>query len=64
MYTGKDWHQGQRQAQANANASQVPWVLWMYLTDVHCERATDRDMAGESTRVREGGIVIEPEPVT
>ena len=61
MYTGKDWHKGIRQAQANANASGVPWVVSMYLTDVHCERATEKDMSGESQRMRDGGKIVEPE---
>jgi hypothetical protein len=55
-----DFDKGIRQAQANANASRVPWVVWMYLGSVHCEQATDRDMSGESGRVRDGGRVIEP----
>jgi len=60
MYTGKDWHKGLRQAQANANASGVPWIVWMYLTGVHCERATERDLSGESGRI-DGGTIVEPE---
>jgi len=63
VYVGKDWRKGLRQGQANANASGVPWVVWMYLVDVFCERATEKDMAGESGRVRDGGVVIEPEGV-
>jgi hypothetical protein len=60
MYVGKDWNKGLRQAQANANASNVPWIVWMYLTDVHCERATERDMASESGKMRDGGVIVEP----
>jgi len=60
MYVGKDWHKGLRQAQANANASRVPWIVWSHFSDVHCERATERDMAGESVLMREGGKIVEP----
>lgn len=59
MFVGKDWNKGVRQAQANA--SLVPWVVWMYVTDVHCARATEADMAGESVKMREGGKIVEPE---
>lgn len=61
MYVGKDWAKGVRQAQANANASRAPWVVWLYITDVHCDRATERDLAGESGRMRDGGRIVEPE---
>lgn len=55
-----DWAKGIRQAQANADASNAPWVVWMYIRDVHCERATERDLSGESGRVRDGGQIVEP----
>lgn len=56
-----DWQKGIRQAQANANASDVPWIVFMYLRSVHCERASERDLSGESGKMRDGGQIVEPE---
>jgi hypothetical protein len=60
MFIGRDWNKGIRQAQANANASGMPWIVWMYIQDVHIERATERDLSGESGRMRDGGKIVEP----
>ena len=61
MFVGKDWNKGIRQAQANANWTGEPWVVWLWLTDVHCERAEPQDLTGESRRMKEGALVVEPE---
>jgi hypothetical protein len=56
-----DFRKGIRQAQANANASGVPWIVWSWINIVHCERANERDLAGETARMRDGGQIVEPE---
>lgn len=62
-----DMEKGTRQAQANANSSGVPWIVWMYPNgtrlNVFCDPATESDMCGTSGRVLNGGKVIEPEGV-
>jgi hypothetical protein len=30
MYAGRDYRRARRQAQANADQTGVPWVLWIY----------------------------------
>lgn len=61
MYVGKDWPRAIRHAQANANASGRPWVVWFYCADVHITAASDADMDGSSVRVKDGGLVVDPE---
>jgi hypothetical protein len=60
MYCGKDWNRGIRQAQANANANQMPWIVWMYISDVHISRASEGDLIGQTPR-SQGAKIIDPE---
>lgn len=62
MFCGTDWAYGKRHAQANANYTGQPWVLWMYNRNVYCERATERDLSGQSGRMRDGGEIVNPQP--